>query len=156
MSYRRCMLRYSPKRYWFATRPLQALLAPPLMPFPHVDKEAAAAFTCLQSGSEIFSINPAVKPPATSSKMCEYTDTSQSYTGCEEKPVKHQVDVRLYLLCDKAKPTRRHCSDSTVSLGTLLGSSRASGDCPTCTSGTVSITVSFVPCIPSIARRAVN
>jgi hypothetical protein len=72
--------------------------------------------------------------------MCEYTDTTTKFSDCKEKDVKHQVEVRFYYLCEeKGQVERKHCDDSTASTSVLFGSSRASGDCPTCEDGTVSV-----------------
>jgi len=98
------------------------------------------------------SFYPAILP-ATSSNMCIYTDTSQSFSKCTNPDAKHQVGIRLYQLCEKAQPDRRHCSDSTEATDALLGSSRAKGDCPTCKDGTVSVIVSL---IPRLLRRAAD
>ena len=81
--------------------------------------------------------------------MCEYTDTAYIYSRCKEEDVKHNVAIRAYLLCDKAKPARRHCSNATMSRDAIIGSSKTGGDCPTCTSGVVEKTVSLVAHIPS-------
>lgn len=83
--------------------------------------------------------------------MCEYTETAYIHSGCKEEDVKHNVAIRAYLLCDEAKPARRHCSNATMSRNAIIGSSRTGGDCPTCTSGVVDKTVSLVEYIPSAA-----
>ena len=58
--------------------------------------------------------------------------------------MKHNVAIRAYPLCDKAKPARRHCSNASMSRDAIIGSSKTGGDCPTCTSGVVEKTVSLV------------
>lgn len=75
--------------------------------------------------------------------MCEYTESTQTYTGCEEKPVKHHIRIQIYTLCDEGKEIRQHCSNSTKATHALLGSSRAAGQCPNCTGGTAVIIVSI-------------
>lgn len=67
--------------------------------------------------------------------------------------MKHNMAIRAYLLCDKAKPDRRHCSDVTTSRDVVIGSLKAGGECCTCTDGVVSKTVSLVLCLLSVARE---
>jgi len=76
--------------------------------------------------------------------VCEYTDTADIYTKCKEEDVKHNVAIRAYLLCDKAKPACRYCSNATTSRDAIIGSSKTGGDCPTCKSGVVEKTVGLI------------
>ena len=88
--------------------------------------------------------------------MCEYTDTTYTYTKYKEEDVKHKVAIQAYLLRDKAKPARDYCSDATVSRDAVIGSSGTGRDCPTCTSEAVGKTASPVLCFPSMPRRAAD
>ncbi|KAF2000628.1 hypothetical protein P154DRAFT_522511 [Amniculicola lignicola CBS 123094] len=73
------------------------------------------------------------------SNMCNYTDMKQIYKGCSQTP-KHVVTDRTYKSCDRPQNigTYRHCSDehATPLAAVVFGSTRVSGECPDCKSGT--------------------
>lgn len=84
--------------------------------------------------------------------MCTYTTTTNTFSNCQAKPVKHHVGIRIYALCESAQKVRKHCADSAIGTDALLGSSKALGQCPTCTSGTVEMVVSELVAVSSLER----
>jgi hypothetical protein len=63
--------------------------------------------------------------------MCKYTPYTVIYKECDQTP-KHTEERLYWEYCDKIPGTYNHCLDASRDPERLVGSTRVTGDCPSC------------------------